>query len=215
MVVGMTRRRVSHAQQSRAAAPAVTSLAPAPADPLTGAAFAAGINVLNAAVDRQSQTLQDFHDATNARELAKANPSVENRYGIAVAERLVAVCRVASQDDLPMIHRELARNQSRISQDKTTLFSAINARASNNNCVANQHSQPVVTTHLVELFRTHAIEDVGIDFGKGLTPFAMVCRGHPNAKTEEDKANLQQTVESGSHIGLQDAQAFKLNKVLP
>jgi len=84
------------------------------------------------------------------------------------------------------------------------------SRASENNCVANQWSKPVVTANLLVIFREHRLIATGDNYGEGFTPFTITCAGHPNTKDESAKANRLNLVETGSTgVSYADTVAFK------
>jgi len=118
---------------------------------------------------------------------------------------------VDSMDDLPPLLKTLG-SHTKQANDHVAIRSAIDIQASENNCVANQWSKPVVTAQLLVIFREHRLTATGDNYGEGFTPFTITCAGHPNAKDETAKANRLNLVETGS-TGISYANAVAFEKV--
>ena len=176
---------------------------PLPPGAVTGAVVQNAVGLLNT-------TLTDQENARVTREHAKANRTVTDRYGDHIANLLQVTCLVDSDDLLPEIHRLLARN-SESARDSILLEGALlQARGASLLPVAEGNSVQV-TRHLVQLFRSHQVYSDGVVFGEGLSPFAIICKGHPNAA--EAKRSLEDAgqVERGASLSLADARAMAVS----
>jgi len=120
-----------------------------------------------------------------------------SRFGTPVCKEVMRYVEVDSMDDLPPLLKTLG-SHTKQANDHVTICSAIDIRASKNNCVTNQWSKPVVTSQLLVIFREHHLTATGDNYGEGFTPFTITCAGHPNAKDETAKANRLNLVETGS-----------------
>ena len=49
------------------------------------------------------------------------------------------------------------------------------------------------------MLRSFSLINVGVELGQGLTPFSVICQGHPQSKEVLDLAQSQQAVESGTN----------------
>ena len=59
-----------------------------------------------------------------------------------------------------------------------------------------------------EVFRTYQPSATGITFAQGLSPFAVVCEGHPEMDTIKRATKQAELTESGTSVSLADAQAI-------
>jgi hypothetical protein len=176
---------------------------PIPAGAITGTVVQNAVGLLNA-------TLTDQEAARVAREHAKANRTVTDRYGSHIASLLQDTCLADSDDMLPEIHRLLARNTESAS-DPTLLEGALlQARGVSLLPVAEGNSVQV-SRHLVQLFRSHQVYSDGIVFGEGLSPFAITCKGHPNAAEAKRALEDAGQVERGASLTLADARAMAVS----
>ena len=68
---------------------------------------------------------------------------------------------------------------------------------------------PMATTKLVdEVFRSYMPGSDGLTFGKGLSPFAIICPGHDGIAAVQQLIHQAQLVEAGSSVTLSDASAL-------
>lgn len=73
---------------------------------------------------------------------------------------------------------------------------------------------PLASTKLVDqVFRAYQPGGTGIEFGEGLSPFAIVMSGHEGAKQVEEKMIKAQFVEAGTSVSLADATDLVANDV--
>jgi len=133
------------------------------------------------------------------------------RFGTPVCEEVMRYVEVDSMDNLPPLLKTLG-SHAKQGNDHVAICSAIDIQASENNCVANQWSKPVVTAQLLVIFQEHRLTATGDNYGEGFTPFTITCAGHPNAKDETTKANRLNTVETGS-TGISYADTVTSEKV--
>ena len=73
----------------------------------------------------------------------------------------------------------------------------------------NESNLPKATPYLLDLIRGHNLIGNGFELGEGLSPFSIICLGHPNTKDVLEVAERQAAVESGSSVSLNDAMQFK------
>ena len=75
-------------------------------------------------------------------------------------------------------------------------------------------SAPLATTQLVdEVFCRYTPGNTGLTFGKGLTPFAVVCEGHQEAHDVHDRVVKASAVESAASLSLADATVLSTRDV--
>jgi hypothetical protein len=116
-------------------------------------------------------------------------------------------CSIASDADLPEVHNLLLKTaKGRMYGVLTSLF-AQRTQASTVPLIAA--SSPLATTKLVDdVFRTYMPGGDGLTFGKGLSPFAIVCEGHDGIAQVQKQIQQAQLIEAGSSLTLADASAL-------
>ena len=68
---------------------------------------------------------------------------------------------------------------------------------------------PIVTPKILDtVFRQHAPGGTGLNFGEGLTPFAIVCEGHKDVAKVKALTKKAAMVEGGSSVSLRDAESL-------
>ena len=110
--------------------------------------------------------------------------SFSDRYGEAMGQRLRVWTSVTDDADLPEIHRILLKTP------KGSQYGAINAllqeRAAASPLNIAHMNAPTVTPKLVkDVFRSYQPAPTGLEFSRGLSPFAVVCQGHAGVKEVE------------------------------
>ena len=88
-------------------------------------------------------------------------------------------CAVAADNNLPECHRLLAKSTAK-SWDYAILQNLFQERcAASATIPLTAANSPLATTTLVDdVFRSFSPAGSGLIFGKGLSPFAIVCEGH-------------------------------------
>ena len=166
--------------------------------------------VVQDAMGQINTTLTDQEAARVARQEAKANRTVTDRYGPDIAGTLQNLCEVDSDDLLPDLHRVLAKN-TESSRDSILIDGALlQARARTTLPIAEGNCA-IVTKHTVDIFRSHRVYSDGVQLGEGLTPFAIVCQGHPNAQAARQALEDAGRVERGASLTLADARAIAVS----
>ena len=72
----------------------------------------------------------------------------------------------------------------------------------------SEANAPVLTTQLVSWFKEHDIIATGVEFGEGMQPFSVICKGHPSAKEAKQRLEDATRVEAGNSVSLSDARAI-------
>ena len=172
---------------------------------LSNAAFARGV------ADLQT-TLTDHHNATLDFERDRANKTFTDKHGDALAQRVHRYCGVARDLDLPEVHNLLLKTAK--AQAHAVLYSLFQERAAASPVLLSEINAPLATTKLVdEVFRSYSPGGSGLSFGKGLTPFAIICDGHAEAQTAQELIKKAAIVESGGSISLSDATSLVTSDV--
>ena len=173
---------------------------------------AAGLTAVTNAITTLDTNIQDINTRREAEEAARRNVSFTDRHGTSVATLVQRYCNAAGDDALPEIHRLMASYKDK-SRDMTTLNLALHNRASTVPHL-NEINVPRATPHLVNLFRSHNLIGAGVELGEGMTPFAVVCYGHPYSKDILELADKQATMEAGNNtVTLSDASRFTTKDV--
>ena len=167
---------------------------------LSSTTFTAGVNSLNATLDRNASDALAFQRASGVK-------TFTDKYGAAAAARMHNLCNVTSDADLPETHALL------VNCPKERRYAVLNAqllaRAVASQVPLTASMAPIATPKLVEeVFVSLAPCNSGLKFGSGLSPFAMLCEGH--AETDETRALLRKAemVHGGTTVSLSDASAL-------
>jgi hypothetical protein len=172
---------------------------------LSNAAFAHGVAELKT-------TMENTHIATLEFERARNEKTFTDQHGAALALQMHRLCGVTSDADLPEVHNLLLKTaKGRVYGVLTSLF-AQRTQASPVPLIVS--SAPLATTKLVDdVFRTYMPGNDGMTFGKGLSPFAIVCEGHDGIALVQKQIQQAQLLEAGTSLSLADASALTAGDV--
>jgi len=177
-------------------------VAPHTGDPLTNATFQHNMNAL--------ATQMDAHNtAMTARETARtADQTFAQRFSQAVYAEMLNILNVADEAAMPPVLRELAKHKKQ-GEDIPFLRASIDERADMPDCVANEFTKPKCSGHIVRLLREYRLVDMNNELSGGLSPFCIVCCGHPEANATNAAMDSQLLLEQNSNsISLSDARTF-------
>ena len=163
---------------------------------LTSAAFQAGITTMTTTLERNKDDTLAFHRA-------ERDVSFADKHGDALSDRVFRFCLVTADVDLPEVHRLLVKSSK--SREYGVVGALLAERANSSVLPIHSSSAPIATTRLVDdLFRTYMPGGTGLDFGKGLSPFAVVCLGHHDAAGVQKLVKGASLVEGGTSVSLDD-----------
>ena len=196
------------AERRRLGIRAVAGVLAPPVMGLTDATFNAGMASLRTSIS-------DSRDAQIAYERNKANKTFTDRHGAPLAQRVHRLTGSVDDDALPEVHRLLARSAKHL--DYGVITNALKARAAVSPLPCDSNSAPVPSTSLViNIFRNHILDSDGLTLGKGLSPFAVVCEHHDEARVYLKQLQQAAMSESGGQLSLGDADALiSSNQHLP
>ena len=174
---------------------------------LTTAAFDAGMASLRNTLNTNATDRLQF-------ERDRMNKSFTDKYGAAAAQRMHRLCNVPDDDHLPEAHKLLAKSTSK-GRDYTILNNLLQERAEASSVNLNAASAPLATTGLVDIvFRQFQPANDGATFGRGLSPFAILCLGHREAHDALAKIRRAEIAEGGTSVSLEDAATISTNDAL-
>jgi hypothetical protein len=134
------------------------------------------------------------------------------RYGATRAQLMYNLCDVTDDLSLPETHRQIA-SQPR-GNAHSILASDMETRAFHSPVPLAPGCYPLATTKLVEeLFRSFRVASYNAAFGEGLTPFAIPCQGHAEAKAVTEMSKKAQLAEGSLSISLSDASTLTATDV--
>ena len=146
-------------------------------------------------------------------ERERAAKSFTQKHGLALAERMHRLCNVGGDEDLPAVHQQLAASSSKHRDYNIVggLLIECTVAARRGLTVANA---PLGTTSLVDnVFRSYTLASTGLSFGKGLTPFAIVCEGRQGIEDVKELIKRAEIAESESSVSLADAKLITTTDV--
>ena len=163
-------------------------------------------NVFNAGVADLRTTLNDNATRRLEFERARNERSFTERHGSQLADRMHRLCGVAADADLPEVHQLLAKSTSK-SRDYAIINNLFQERATSSTVPLTAANSPIATTTLVDdVFRSFTPATSGLTFGRGLTPFAIVCDGHQESHALIRLMKQAEVAESSSSLTLSDAE---------
>ena len=164
---------------------------------LSTAAFSAGVNQLQ-------NTMEATADARLQFERDRRNQSFTDKHGTAQAQRLYYLCGVTDDAGLPEVHNLLARAPK--GRDHGILRSLLSDRARASAVPLTTANAPKPTNKLTdEVFRSFDIAGTGLEFARGLSPFSIVCEGHPESAQVASAVKQAELAEGGTALSFADA----------
>ena len=197
LVQSFVTRRIVETDLLRVAAPPAAGF-------LTNAGMTNAIQGLRDDLQAQETARVDYRTARN-------NLSFTDRYGVDISAAVHRLMIVADDVNLPEVHQALARNKES-SRDYTLVDAALLQARAVTPLPVTDGNAPILTKHLLDnVFRRHNIHSLGTEFGEGLTPFAIVCKGHPGEKEARQRLEDSNSVERGGSTNLEDARAMSVS----
>ena len=167
---------------------------------LTTAAFNAGINNLTNTLTNANQATIDYHRNAAVKTFA-------DEHGPALAQRIMNLCSVVDEVNLPEVHTTLVNTPK--ARECAVIGALFAERAETSPLPISTANVPLATTRLVDdVFRSYAPGGTGLIFGKGLSPFSIVCEGHKEATQAKALATNAARIESGTSTSLADVQSI-------
>jgi hypothetical protein len=121
---------------------------------------------------------------------------------------MLNILGVTTEAELPAVLRELAKHKKQ-AEDIPFLRASIDERSDMADCVANEFTKPRCSPHMTRLLREWRLVDLNNELSGGLSPFCIVCAGHPEANATNVAMDSQLLLEQNSNsISLQDARTF-------
>jgi hypothetical protein len=157
---------------------------------LSNAAFAHGVGELR-------KTMTDTHEERLDFERQRNTKMFTDFHGEALAQQMHPLCGVTSDVNLPEVLGLLLQTaKGRIYAVLTSLFAT---RAQASPVPLNVATAPVASIKLVDdVFKCCSPGGDGLTFGKGLSPFAIICPGHEGIEQVHKLIQQAQIVEAGT-----------------
>lgn len=163
---------------------------------LSNAAFAAGVATIR-------DTMSDNLNAHLQFERDRHTKTFADKHGDTLAEQLLRLCGVVDEAHLPEVHRLLLNCPK--NREHAVLNNILTERTRASPISLHENCAPVSTNKLLDdVFRSYQPGGTGTEFGRNLSPFAMICRGHDEAHEALKQAALASKVEGGTSVSLQD-----------
>ena len=167
---------------------------------LSNATFARGVDTIR---NTMEANLQDRLQYERDRSLK----TFSGVHGDALAQVMFRLCGCIDDSGLPPVHGLLLKTQKARVYGKLMAMFAEHAAAST--VPLTTAMATMATTKLVdEVFRSYMPGSDGLTFGKGLSPFAIICPGHDGIAAVQQRIQQAQLVEAGSCVTLSDASAL-------
>ena len=172
---------------------------------LTNAAFTAGVTNLTNTLQATNQATIDYHWDATVKTFA-------NKHGPSQGQHILNLCNVADEAGLPKVHTALVNCPK--SQEYAIIMALFTKRADTMDLPISLANAPLATTCLVDnVFCFYIPGGTGLTFGKGLSPFSIMCEGHKEAADAKTLAHNASFVESGTSTLLSDVKTITSNDV--
>jgi hypothetical protein len=172
---------------------------------LSNAAFSQGVDVLKSAMEQTHLASLEF-------ERARGDKTFTDYHGVALGQQLHRLCDCTDDSGLPEVHSILLKAAK--GRTYAVLGSLFAQRAEQSPLPVNAATAPMATPKLVDdVFRNYSPGGDGLVFGKGLSPFAIVCSGHAEFQKLQKSIQQAQTVEAGASVSLADVQTLLSDEV--
>ena len=150
------------------------------------------------------QTLVDTNTDRMVFDRDRAVKTLEDKHGAELTKVILRLCGVADEAGLPPVHRLLAFGPKAAGYG--IIASLVGARIQSRCVPMDPTGAPLVTPSLLSnVFRSYQPGGGGLEFGVGLTPFAIVCKGHADMHAVEAKIKKATIMEEGATVTLADA----------
>ena len=172
---------------------------------LSSAAFQHGVTNITATItDRARERLQYERD--------RQSQSFSQKHGDQLAQVMYHLRGVPDDASLPNVHQLLARAPK--GRDYGILNNLLAARAQDSRVPLTYASAPMATTKITEeVYRTFRVAGTGLNFGEGLSPFAVVCEGHSEIAAVRKMIKQAELAEGGTSMSLADAEKLTASDV--
>jgi hypothetical protein len=158
-------------------------------------------------VSKLKTSLEGTHHATLEFERSCQEKSFADTHGADLAQYLHRLCGVTHDKDLPDVHTLLLRTPR--GQVYAILSSLFASRVHESKVGLSMVTAPVATTKLVdEVFHNYQPGNDGDEFGKGLLPFSIICKGRTGVMEALCWAQKASIVLNGASTSLADTHAL-------
>ena len=142
---------------------------------LSSVAFQVGMDQLRSDLaaqhaTREAQELTQHANHEAQEDHCNAMQTFEGRFGMVKLEEILHLLNLMSQDNLPEVLLSLGWNKKK-ADDSLVLQMAIDNQAASPASMANQYTKPVLSTQIINAFRTYAWAATGELVTNGITPF--------------------------------------------
>jgi hypothetical protein len=163
---------------------------------LSNAAFAHGVGKIRKAMIDTHEEHLNFEHQRNTKTFTDFHRE-------ALAQQMHHLCGVTTDVKLPKVHSLLL--QTAKGQIYPVLTSLFVMRAQASPVPLNVATAPVASTKLVDnMFKCYSPGGNGLTFGKGLSPFAIICPGHDGIEQVRKLMQQAQIVKAGTCTTLAD-----------
>jgi hypothetical protein len=172
---------------------------------LTNAVFQAGVDLLRGTMADNQTTYLDYNCQARRKTFAK-------KHGAALETRILRFTGQPNKAHLPEIHR-LMTNAPR-GREYSILNSQFAEHATASDLPLTAANAPLATPAILDqVFCNIEPTNNGLTLGWGLTPFAVVCKGHANAEKLKRNVKKNKMVSVGGTLSLSDADALTTNNI--
>jgi hypothetical protein len=161
---------------------------------LTNAAFQAGVDLLRGTMTDNQTAYVEYDRQVRRKTFAE-------KHGAALETRILRFTGQPDEAHLPEIHRLMTNAPRR--RKYSILNSQFAERATASDLPLTAANAPLMTPAILDqVFRNIKPMNNGLTLGRGLTPFAVVCKGHANAKKLKRDVKKNEMVSAARCLSL-------------
>jgi hypothetical protein len=136
----------------------------------------------------------------------------KGRFGMAKLEEVLRLLALDTADNLPELLQTLGRNKKKL-DDTLVHQMAIDNRAVSPASAANEYTKPTLSTHIIDLFRSHSWAATGELVTDGIMPFNITFASETSARAVSLRVTKLVAIESGSSaMSYSNAETFLVDK---
>jgi len=149
---------------------------------------------LDSSMMKLQQTMVDNAQARMTFDRDRAVKTMADRHGEELTRTIMRLCDVTDEVNLPPVHTLLAKSPKGSAYG--IVGAELQARALDSDLKVDEAAVPLVTPTLLDqvFCRYQPASPSGMEFGVGLTPFAIVCGGH------KEMAAVRATIQKATFV---------------
>jgi hypothetical protein len=162
-------------------------------------------NTFQVGIDNLGKTIKDSHQEYIDYDRDSKTKTFGQKYGDALETRVLRLCSVGRELDLPEVHRLLV-NAPR-GREYSILNNLLSERAVSSPLSIDADTAPMATPQIMDsVFKSYTPMNDGLILGDGLSPFAIICQGHSQTEFLKREIKKREMIALNAAVSLTDAE---------